>query len=297
MALPSDPSGAATVVATGASLHVPDARGTQLISAELIERYDVASALFVPVAYDGEVRRWRSCSRACSREFDADEVATAEALAGVAAAGLRAARGRAPARRPRRPRSCARPRREGAQHVAGARGGAAHVRARGSERGRRRRRRRLRRQRDRRRHRHGRPQRGGGLARRPGGPRRGRGRHGAADRRDVRHQRLPARRAAAAASLDGPFPHRDRGPDGLEPGAQGRAVGRLEDDAADRGRGPPHARGDRRPRDRRLPQRRDVPQRAAGRAHRRAHRTAQPRRDAGARARGDRARPARQARR
>ena len=88
MALPSDPSGAATVVATGASLHVPDARGTQLISAELIERYDVASALFVPVAYDGEVRQVAILLSRVLREFDADEVATAEALAGVAAAGL-----------------------------------------------------------------------------------------------------------------------------------------------------------------------------------------------------------------
>ena len=86
MALPCDPSGVATVVASGASLHVPDARGTRLISAELVERYDVASALFVPVAYDGEVRRVAILLSRVLREFDADEVATAEALAPYRAA-------------------------------------------------------------------------------------------------------------------------------------------------------------------------------------------------------------------
>ncbi|MEA2248335.1 MAG: hypothetical protein QOH46_2864 [Solirubrobacteraceae bacterium] len=88
MELAAGPSGVATVVATGVSLHVPDARGSGLIRAELVERYDVASALFVPVAYDGEVRRVAILLSRVPREFGADEVATAEALAGVAAAGL-----------------------------------------------------------------------------------------------------------------------------------------------------------------------------------------------------------------
>ena len=88
MTLADGPSGVATVVASGKSLHVPDARGTQLIRAELVERYDVASALFVPVAYDGEVRRVAILLSRAPRQFAADEVATAEALASVAAAGL-----------------------------------------------------------------------------------------------------------------------------------------------------------------------------------------------------------------
>ena len=144
----------------------------------------------------------------------------------------------------------------------------------------------------RRRRRHRRPQRAGRLARARARARRGRRRPGAAHRPHVRHQRLPerhhGRRTPRCAASAPPSPS-----DGLERRAQGRAVGRLDVDAPRRGRGPPHAGGDRRPRDRRLPQRRDLRRRPAGRAHRRAHRPAQPRRHAGPRARGDRPRPPR----
>ena len=100
----ASPSGVARVVATGATLHVPDARGSGVIRAELVERYDVASALFVPVAHDGEVRRVAIMLSHAPREFTPDEIADAETLAQVAAAGL--ARLEAEHRRdgPRRPR-------------------------------------------------------------------------------------------------------------------------------------------------------------------------------------------------
>ena len=97
-------------------------------------------------------------------------------------------------------------------------------------------------------------------------------------------------RDVTLAARDGELPHGGRGPDGVERRAQGRAVGRLDLDAADRRGRPAHARGDRRPRDGRLPQRRDLPPGPAGRPHRRADRAAQPRRHAGPRARGDRPR-------
>ena len=95
---------------------------------------------------------------------------------------------------------------------------------------------------------------------------------------------VPAHETAA------PVPLRRRRPDGLERRAQGRAVGRLDRAAPDRGRGRAHARGDRRPRDRGLLQRGDLRGGPAGGAHRRPDRPAQPRRDAGPPARGDRPR-------
>jgi diguanylate cyclase (GGDEF)-like protein len=82
------PSGVATVVATGETLHMPDARGTDLVRAGAVERVDVASALFVPVAHDGEVRRVAIIVSREAREFSGEEIMQAEALAGVAAAGL-----------------------------------------------------------------------------------------------------------------------------------------------------------------------------------------------------------------
>ena len=88
MALDAGPSGVARVVASGRSLHVPDARGSDLVRADLIERFDVASLLFVPLAYGGEVRRVAVLTSRARREFTDAEVAEAETLAAVAASGL-----------------------------------------------------------------------------------------------------------------------------------------------------------------------------------------------------------------
>jgi diguanylate cyclase (GGDEF)-like protein len=82
------PSGVAHVVATGEPLHVPDAPGSPLLRAELVERFDVASALFVPIAHDGEVRRVAIVIEHEPRVFGDEEIAEACALADLAAAGL-----------------------------------------------------------------------------------------------------------------------------------------------------------------------------------------------------------------
>jgi diguanylate cyclase (GGDEF)-like protein len=85
--LEGSPSGTARVVATGKSHHVPDARSGE-IRRELVEAFDVASALFVPLAYDDEVRRVAVLIMRVPRTFSDEEIAVAETLACVAATGL-----------------------------------------------------------------------------------------------------------------------------------------------------------------------------------------------------------------
>jgi diguanylate cyclase (GGDEF)-like protein len=87
MALAEGPSGVARVVATRQVLHVPDAR-SGLIRPELVERFSVESALFVPLTHDDEVRRVAIVISQSPREFSPAEVAEAEAIAAVAAAGF-----------------------------------------------------------------------------------------------------------------------------------------------------------------------------------------------------------------
>jgi diguanylate cyclase (GGDEF)-like protein len=82
------PSAVARVVATGQTLHVPDARGTGEIRHELVEAFNVASALFVPVSHDDEVRQVAIALTHTPRTFGGEEIADAETLAHVAAAGL-----------------------------------------------------------------------------------------------------------------------------------------------------------------------------------------------------------------
>jgi len=88
MALDGGPSGVAHVVATGQALHVPDAPTATSISAEHVERYGVASALFVPIAHDGEVRRVAILIAHERRELSPEEIEHAEMLGDLAAAGL-----------------------------------------------------------------------------------------------------------------------------------------------------------------------------------------------------------------
>ena len=82
------PSGVAHVVASGQTLHVPDARATGEIRRELVEAFDVASALFLPVTHDDEVRQVVIALTHAPRTFTAEVIAEAETLVHVAAAGL-----------------------------------------------------------------------------------------------------------------------------------------------------------------------------------------------------------------
>jgi diguanylate cyclase (GGDEF)-like protein len=88
MALGGSPSAVARVVGTGRTLHAPDARADGSLRQELVERFDVASAIFVPVICEQEVRDVVVVVSHHPRTFAADEIAIVEALADVAAAGL-----------------------------------------------------------------------------------------------------------------------------------------------------------------------------------------------------------------
>jgi diguanylate cyclase (GGDEF)-like protein len=87
MALGTGPSGVARVVASGAPLHVPDAH-SGLIRPELVERFNVASAVFVPLSHDGEVRRVAILISETPRAFGEAEITEAATLADIAAAGF-----------------------------------------------------------------------------------------------------------------------------------------------------------------------------------------------------------------
>jgi diguanylate cyclase (GGDEF)-like protein len=87
MSLDGGPSGVARVVASRASLHVPDAR-SGVIRPDMVERFAVESALFVPLTQDDEVRRVAIIISQTRREFSAEEIAHAEVIATVAAAGF-----------------------------------------------------------------------------------------------------------------------------------------------------------------------------------------------------------------
>jgi diguanylate cyclase (GGDEF)-like protein len=82
------PSATATVVASGESLHIPDARGSEALRSDLSERFHVGSALFVPLRRAGEVRFVMILIRHEVRPFNDDEIAAAEALADHAAVAL-----------------------------------------------------------------------------------------------------------------------------------------------------------------------------------------------------------------
>jgi diguanylate cyclase (GGDEF)-like protein len=82
------PSGIASVVGTGRPLAVPDARTSTLLRPGLVEHYDVASALFVPVAIGGDVRYVAVLIWHAHREVDASAAALAETLADQASSGF-----------------------------------------------------------------------------------------------------------------------------------------------------------------------------------------------------------------
>jgi diguanylate cyclase (GGDEF)-like protein len=82
------PSGTARVVATDALFHVVDAAASGDLRQDLVERFDVASALFVPVSWAGEVRHVAISTFQERRELSDDELAVARAFADTAATGL-----------------------------------------------------------------------------------------------------------------------------------------------------------------------------------------------------------------
>jgi diguanylate cyclase (GGDEF)-like protein len=81
-------SGTARVVRTGTPLHVADARGSGELRADLVERFDAASVLFLPVAWGGEVRHVAIAIHRERRVLGQEELALAVALADLTAAGL-----------------------------------------------------------------------------------------------------------------------------------------------------------------------------------------------------------------
>jgi diguanylate cyclase (GGDEF)-like protein len=86
--LTGPPSGTAHVVATGAPLHVADAPGSAVLDQTLVRRFDVASALFAPIAWGGEVRHVVAAVYRTRREATETEIRHAHALAELAAAGF-----------------------------------------------------------------------------------------------------------------------------------------------------------------------------------------------------------------
>jgi GAF domain-containing protein len=82
------PSGVATVVATREPLHVPDARTPGLLREDYVERFAVASALFVPLIWDDEVRFVVVALTHAPREFSEQEIELARLTADIAATGL-----------------------------------------------------------------------------------------------------------------------------------------------------------------------------------------------------------------
>jgi diguanylate cyclase (GGDEF)-like protein len=82
------PSGIATVVATGRSLAVADASASPLLRQGLVEHYDVASVLFVPITVLGDVRQVAVLVWRVPRGFDAEVIELADTLADQASAGF-----------------------------------------------------------------------------------------------------------------------------------------------------------------------------------------------------------------
>ncbi|HEX6022152.1 MAG TPA: HD domain-containing phosphohydrolase [Solirubrobacter sp.] len=94
--LPSDeymrfgpgPSGTATVIATSRPLAVPDARTSTVLVPGLAEQHNIASILFVPIAWGGEVRHVAVAVWTQPREISPDDIDTAQLIADQAAAGF-----------------------------------------------------------------------------------------------------------------------------------------------------------------------------------------------------------------
>jgi diguanylate cyclase (GGDEF)-like protein len=88
LTLDGRPSGVARVLATGAPLEVPDARASGELRADLVERFDVGSVLFVPVSWGGEVRQVAILAEREPRRREPEAIELAVALCDQAAAGF-----------------------------------------------------------------------------------------------------------------------------------------------------------------------------------------------------------------
>jgi diguanylate cyclase (GGDEF)-like protein len=82
------PSGIGSVIATGRPLAVPDTRNSPLVRPSLADHYDAASAAFLPIAVQGQIRHVLVLVWHARRELDLDTMALAETLADQAAAGF-----------------------------------------------------------------------------------------------------------------------------------------------------------------------------------------------------------------
>lgn len=82
------PSGVARVVSTKRSFVVVDARGSQELRQDFVERFHAASTAFIPLVWDGEVRHVLILLTHAPHPFDAGEIAVAETMADVAAGAL-----------------------------------------------------------------------------------------------------------------------------------------------------------------------------------------------------------------
>jgi GAF domain-containing protein len=88
MVLDERPSGTTHAVTTGEVLHVPDAGASPALRRDYTERFGVRSALFVPLAWGGEVRWVTVLVRTWEAAFEEAEIELARVMANVAAAGL-----------------------------------------------------------------------------------------------------------------------------------------------------------------------------------------------------------------
>ncbi|MBE2320286.1 diguanylate cyclase [Solirubrobacter sp. CPCC 204708] len=82
------PSGTERVLETGRPFAVPDARNSDAIVADRAAQYGIASALFVPLVWGGQIRTVLFVAWSASREISQADIADARLLADQAAAGF-----------------------------------------------------------------------------------------------------------------------------------------------------------------------------------------------------------------
>ncbi len=82
------PSGVHHVHGTGEALHVPDAKSSSLVAQQFVERFRAASLLYVPLAYEGQVRSVVVLLSRTPRTFETAELELAYTLANQVSAGL-----------------------------------------------------------------------------------------------------------------------------------------------------------------------------------------------------------------
>lgn len=82
------PSAVRQVVRTGEPFNEPDARNSSILARELVEMFSAESAIFVPLAFEGEVRNVVTLVNETPRPFSAEDVQLAHTLANQASAAL-----------------------------------------------------------------------------------------------------------------------------------------------------------------------------------------------------------------